>query len=98
MLLHVPNVLSPEQVTQCRAVLDAAEWADGRITAGHQSAKVKDNLQLAEDSPVARELGALILNALERSALFVSAALPRKIFPPLFNRYSLGQSFGFHVD
>jgi PKHD-type hydroxylase len=98
MLLHVPDVLNAEQLVQCRAALDAAEWTDGRVTAGHQSAKVKNNLQLAEDLPPAREIGTVILNALERSPLFVSAALPRKIFPPLFNRYGAGQSFGFHVD
>jgi PKHD-type hydroxylase len=98
MLLHVPNVLTAEQVAECRRQLDAAEWADGRITAGHQSAKAKDNAQLPEDSPVARQLGQMILTALERHPLFVAGALPLKIFPPLFNRYVSGQSFGNHVD
>jgi PKHD-type hydroxylase len=98
MLLHVPNVLTAEQVADCRRRLDAAEWLDGRVTAGHQSAKAKDNSQLAEDSPVARQLGQVILAALERSPLFIAGALPLKIFPPLFNRYSPGQSFGMHVD
>ena len=98
MLLHVPNVLTAEQVAECRRQLDAAEWVDGRVTAGHQSAKAKDNAQLPEDSPVSRQLGQLVLSALERHPLFVAGALPLKIFPPLFNRYASGQSFGNHVD
>ncbi len=98
MLLHVPDVLSAEQVSACRKALDDAPWADGRMTAGHQSARAKNNLQLPEDSPVARELGTLVLGALERNPLFLSAALPAKIFPPLFNCYREGQSFGVHVD
>jgi PKHD-type hydroxylase len=98
MLLHVPHVLTPEQVAECRRQLDASDWVDGRVTAGHQSAKAKDNVQLPEDSPVARQLGQLVLAALERNSLFIAAALPLKIFPPLFNRYSAGQSFGVHVD
>ncbi|MDY6946146.1 MAG: Fe2+-dependent dioxygenase [Pseudomonadota bacterium] len=98
MLLHVPNVLTAEQVAECRRQLDGADWIDGRVTAGHQSAKAKDNAQLPEDSPLARQLGQLILAALERNALFVAGALPLKIFPPLFNRYAGGQSFGNHVD
>jgi PKHD-type hydroxylase len=98
MLLQVPNVLSSEQVQGARRQLDAAEWIDGRVTAGHQSARAKNNVQLPEDSPLAKHLGQIILTALERSSLFVSAALPLKIFPPLFNRYIGGQSFGVHVD
>lgn len=98
MLLHVPNVLTAEQVAECRRQLDAADWVDGRVTAGHQSAKSKDNAQLSEDSPVARQLGQMILAALERNSLFIAGALPLKIFPPLFNRYASGQSFGMHVD
>jgi PKHD-type hydroxylase len=98
MLLHVPNVLTAEQVAECRRQLDAADWIDGRVTAGHQSAKAKDNAQLSEDSPVARQLGQMILAALERNPLFLAGALPLKIFPPLFNRYAGGQSFGNHVD
>lgn len=98
MLLQVPQVLSPEQVAQCRQALDQADWADGRITAGYQSAQAKHNLQLPEDSPVAQQLGDAILQALQRSPLFLSAALPLKVFPPLFNRYEGGQAFGFHVD
>lgn len=98
MLLHVPDILMPEQVRHCRQRLDAAEWVDGRVTAGHQSARAKDNQQLPEDHPVGRELGELIVAALERSPLFMTAALPAKVFPPLFNRYQGGQSFGSHVD
>lgn len=98
MLLHVPNVLTAEQVAECRRQLDAADWIDGRVTAGHQSAKAKDNAQLPEDSLVSRQLGPMILSALERNPLFLAGALPLKIFPPLFNRYAGGQSFGNHVD
>jgi PKHD-type hydroxylase len=98
MLLHIPEVLSAEQVAHCRRVLEGAEWVDGRVTAGHQSARAKDNMQLPEQHPAARELGDLILAALERNPLFMAAALPAKVFPPLFNRYEGGQSFGSHVD
>jgi len=98
MILEVPDVLSPEQVVHARRLLESSDWIDGRVTAGHQSARVKDNAQLPEDHAVARELGDLILSALERNALFVSAALPLRVFPPLFNRYTGGQSFGSHVD
>jgi PKHD-type hydroxylase len=98
MLLQVPDVLSAEQVARARQLLDQAEWIDGKITAGHQSSRTKDNLQLPEDSPAARELGQMVLAALQRNPLFISAALPLQVFPPLFNRYSGGQSFGTHVD
>ena len=98
MLLQVPKVLDAHQVAQCRRMLDEADWADGRITAGYQSAQAKHNLQLPEDAPVARELGDMILAALQRSPLFLSAALPLKVFPPLFNRYAGGHAFGNHVD
>lgn len=98
MLLQVPDVLSAEQVARARQLLDQAEWIDGKVTAGHQSSRTKDNLQLPEDSPAARELGQMVLGALQRNPLFISAALPLQVFPPLFNRYSGGQSFGTHVD
>ena len=98
MLLAIPDVLTAEQVTYGRQLLDAADWVDGRVTAGHQSARAKDNMQLPENHPVAAELGEMILNALGGNALFISAALPARVFPPLFNRYSGGQSFGTHVD
>jgi PKHD-type hydroxylase len=98
MLLTIPDVLSQQQVERARALLDAAEWVDGRITAGHQSARAKDNQQLREDDPVAKQLGVMIVEALASHPLFISAALPLKVFPPLFNRYSGGQAFGTHVD
>jgi PKHD-type hydroxylase len=98
MLLHIPEVLSPDEARRCREALDAAPWVDGSVTAGFQSARVKNNAQLPEGSPVARELGDLVLAALAKSALFASAALPAKVFPPLFNRYEGGQAFGNHVD
>lgn len=98
MLLEVPEILTAAQVGEFRQVLEKAEWVDGRLTAGHQSARAKNNLQLREDNPEARRLGDLILAALERKPLFMSAALPLKVFPPLFNRYEGGQSFGNHVD
>jgi PKHD-type hydroxylase len=97
-MVHVPNVLTPEQVAHCREVFDRAAWADGRVTAGHQSAQVKKNLQLPENGPEARELGDMVLAALERSPLFISAVLPQRVFPPLFNRYDESMSFGSHVD
>jgi PKHD-type hydroxylase len=98
MLLHIPDVLTAEQVAHARAVLDSAEWVDGRVTAGHQSARAKDNQQIPEASPAARQIGDLVLNALQQNPLFITAALPLRVFPPLFNRYSGGQSFGTHVD
>jgi PKHD-type hydroxylase len=98
MLLQVPDVLTAEQVASCRELLDAADWVDGRVTAGHQSARAKDNMQLPEDHEHAKTLGDTIIAALERSSLFMAAALPLKVFPPLFNRYQNGQSFGNHVD
>ena len=98
MMLHLPDVLNAAQVAECRRILDAAEWVDGRVTAGHQSAAAKDNMQVPAASPAARQAGELILSALSNSPLFISAALPLKVFPPLFNRYRGGQAFGNHVD
>jgi PKHD-type hydroxylase len=98
MLLQIPGVLSSEQVAFCRDRLDKADWHDGRLTAGHQSAQVKVNLQMPETDPIARELSDLVLRALERCPDFVAAALPRHVYPPLFNRYVPGMSFGAHVD
>jgi PKHD-type hydroxylase len=98
MLIQIPDVLTAQQVADARARLDAADWVDGRVTAGPQSAMVKNNQQLPEGHPVGRELGAMIISALQRSPLFVTAALPLHVFPPLFNRYAGGQSFGSHVD
>ncbi|GAB3629574.1 Fe(II)-dependent oxygenase [Pandoraea terrae] len=100
MLLHIPQVLNAEQLRWVRAKLDNAgdAWVDGRATAGYQGAPVKQNEQIAEHSPVARELGDVILGALERHPLFVSAALPNKVYAPMFNRYAGGMHFGNHVD
>ena len=98
MLLQIPEVLSAEQVDACRDVLEKADWIDGRVTAGHQSVRTKDNQQLPEDHEHAKKLQNTILDALENNPLFMSAALPLKVFPPLFNRYQNGQSFGNHVD
>ena len=98
MLLQIPGLLSAEQVRDARARLDAADWIDGRRTAGYQSAQAKNNRQLAEDSPLAQELGQIIRGALQANGLFMSAALPHAVFPPLFNRYEGGEQFGNHVD
>lgn len=100
MLLPIPNVLNPEQVRQVRARLDGAgsAWVDGLATAGYQGAPVKLNQQIDELSPVARELGDFMLAVLERNPLFISAALPNKVYAPMFNRYGAGMHFGNHVD
>lgn len=98
MMIHVPQVLTPEQVARCREVMQKAAWIDGKATAGEQSAKVKYNLQLPENSPEARELGEMVMAALARNDLFFSAVLPKQVFPPLFNRYDAGMTFGAHVD
>jgi PKHD-type hydroxylase len=98
VLLCIPEVLNKKQVARCRQAMDEAEWVDGRVTAGAQSATVKNNLQLPEGSPAATKLGDMVLEALSRCPLFISAAIPHKIFPPLFNRYGVGHSFGTHVD
>lgn len=98
MLICIPNVLSREQVAHCRAQLEVAAWVDGKITAGGQAATAKHNLQLPQDSAIAREIGEAILEALAHNARFVSAALPMKIFPPMFNRYEDGGNFGIHID
>jgi PKHD-type hydroxylase len=98
MIVQVPSVLNAEQIARCREVMNRASWIDGRVTAGYQSAQVKDNRQLPENSPEARELGDMIVGALERNALFITATLPLRVFPPLFNRYEGGESFGAHLD
>jgi len=98
MLLQIPNVLTADEIAECRRRLESAEWIDGNATAGHQSRLAKQNQQLAEDDPTAIELGKSIVGALQANPLFVSAALPFKVFPPLFNRYGGGQNFGTHVD
>lgn len=98
MMLQVPNVLTPDQLRHFRGALQQADWIDGKITAGYQSVKAKHNLQLPEDHPVTRQLGAVILDALAHNSLFMSAALPLKVFPPLFNCYQGGGNFGVHID
>jgi PKHD-type hydroxylase len=98
MLLAIPNVLSAAQVAEGRKILEAAEWVDGRVTAGHQGAHVKNNVQLPEGSPASRQVGESILNALRANQLFMSAALPLHVLPPNFNRYTDGQTFGTHID
>ena len=97
-MIVIPNVLSPAQLGTIRARLDAADWIDGNATSGHQSARAKRNRQLAEDDAEAKALGNIVLDALAVSALFVAAALPLKVYPPLFNRYGEGEGFGDHVD
>jgi PKHD-type hydroxylase len=98
MLVVVENLLGADELARARQLLDAAPWGDGRMTAGHQSGQVKRNLQLPEDCAEAAELGHIVLSALGRSALFISAVLPLRVFPPLFNRYDPGMTFGAHVD
>jgi PKHD-type hydroxylase len=97
-MVRIPNVLTADQVARCREVMLKAAWVDGKVTAGHQSSQVKNNLQLPENSPEARELGGMVMQALARSQLFTSAVLPKQVFPPLFNRYDAGMTFGAHVD
>ena len=98
MLLAIPDVLISKQVAHARQLLESADWVDGRITAGHQSARAKNNRQIPETHPAAQAVGQMILEALGQNALFISSALPARVFPPLFNRYSGGESFGTHVD
>jgi PKHD-type hydroxylase len=98
MMLAIPGLLDAAGVARLRAIIDAGDWTDGNATSGHQSALAKRNLQLPEDSAAAREGRAIVLDALGRSPLFIAAALPLKIYPPLFNRYAGGQAFGTHID
>ncbi len=98
MLIAIPDVLDAEGVARLRALIDAADWVDGNVTSGPQAALAKRNQQLPDDAHSTREAGAMVLDALGRSPLFFAAALPLKVFPPLFNRYAGGQDFGLHVD
>ena len=98
MMLAVPDLLDKAEVARVRAIVDAAEWIDGNATSGHQSRLAKNNMQLPEDGAAAKEAGRIVLDALGRSPLFIAAALPLKIFPPLFNRYQGGESFTFTGD
>jgi PKHD-type hydroxylase len=99
MLLRVPEVLSPAELARCRAIVEGADWADGKITAGTQSEQVKNNRQLPEDAQASHAARAIVLDALGRSALFITGALPKKTYPPLFNRYDgASNAFGNHID
>jgi PKHD-type hydroxylase len=98
MLIHIPEILTKTQVAVFRQKLAQADWVDGRATVGEQGAHVKRNRQIAVDSPIARELGEIVLNALYGSPIFMSAALPLRTVPPLFNSYEGGEHYGFHVD
>ena len=98
MLLHIPRVLTAEQVAQCKETLAGAEWIDGKATAGIEATKAKNNMQVSANDPAARKLGEMILRALYSNALFLSAAMPLEVLPPMFNRYQGGQSYGGHFD
>lgn len=98
MMIAVPDLLSATEVARVRAIVDAGDWVDGNVTSGPQAALAKNNMQLSEESEAARQAGRIILDALGKAPLFIAAALPLKIFPPLFNRYSGGQAFGTHID
>lgn len=98
MVITIPQLLSASQVAEFQAVLGAAQWSDGKATAGYLSSRVKNNTQTAEHEPVARRLGGVIQAELDRNQLFIAAALPLKVLPPLFNRYVVGQSYGAHID
>ncbi len=98
MMLAIPDLLDQAGVARVRTIIDAGDWQDGNATSGHQSALAKQNAQLPEDSAAAKEAGRIVLEALGRSPLFIAAALPLKIFPPLFNRYQGGERFGTHID
>jgi len=98
MLLHIPSVLTAEQVAQCRETLVTAEWVDGKVTAGIDASKAKDNMQMSAEDSAGRNFGEMILRALRSNALFLSAAMPLEVLPPMFNRYQGGQSYGGHFD
>ena len=98
MILHLPRVLTSDQVRHFNSVLAKAAWVDGRVSAGEQASAVKNNLQIAEDDPEAAKLGETIVRALAGAPAFMSAACPAKVFPPMFNRYGVGMAYGPHVD
>jgi PKHD-type hydroxylase len=98
MVLTIPRLLTPSQVTEFQKVLGTAEWIDGKATAGYLSSRTKNNEQVPEGHPAARRLGNLILDELDKNQLFIAAALPLRVLPPLFNRYTGGQSYGGHID
>jgi PKHD-type hydroxylase len=98
MILTIPGLLSAAQIADFRQALGSAEWIDGKATAGYLSSRTKNNEQLPEDHPVGRRLGNVILGELDRNQTFISAALPMRVLPPLFNRYTDGRSYGGHID
>ena len=98
MLLRIPNVLTPGQVTQCRSVLEAANWIEGKLTAGSLTQRLKHNRQVPDSHPAARRLAAVIAEALNKSETFLAAALPLRMVSPQFNRYAAGEYYGDHVD
>jgi PKHD-type hydroxylase len=98
MIFQVADVLKPEQIAQARQLLEKAEWVDGKVTAGHQSTRFKNNQQIPENHPIGKQIGEMILAALGQNQLFITAALPCKVSPPLFNRYQGGETYGTHVD
>jgi PKHD-type hydroxylase len=98
MLVQIPDLLTPNEVALCRSTLKNMDWVDGKVTAGVQSAEAKTNLQVPENSPQGRQLGEVLLRALGRNPIFTAAALPLRVFPPLFNRYDTGMGFDSHVD
>jgi len=98
MLIQIPEVLGAAELTEVRRLIERAEWVDGNVTSGAQAALAKRNRQLPEDSPAAKRAGEIVLDALGRNSMFMAAALPAKVWPPLFNRYAGGEQFGMHVD
>jgi PKHD-type hydroxylase len=97
-MVIIPRLLSGSQVAEFQATLGSAPWIDGKATAGYLSSRTKNNLQIPEDQVVTRRLGAVIQAELDRNQVFIAAALPLKVLPPLFNRYTVGQSYGAHID
>jgi PKHD-type hydroxylase len=97
-MIQIPEVLDAARLAEIRELIDAAHWIDGNVTSGQQAALAKRNRQLPEDSPAAKRAGEIVLDALGRSQLFMAAALPAKVWPPLFNRYGVGERFAMHVD
>ncbi|WP_028627560.1 Fe2+-dependent dioxygenase [Metapseudomonas resinovorans] len=98
MLLHIPGIFTTDEAARIREALEQAEWADGKTTAGYQSAKAKHNEQLPEGDALAREISTAMLQRLWNNPQFMSAVLPNKVYPPLFNRYRGGGTFGYHID
>lgn len=98
MLITIPDLLTPDEVSRCRKILEGTDWIDGRATAGDQAVRIKHNLQVPQGDPQARALGDIVLRGLARHPAFTSAVLPLRILPPMFNRYDVGMKFDAHVD